>query len=96
MVEGEEGAKSVFGGVRERVEVSDDISRCPCDWVGSGSDDDVDCWEGLGVSMSKGVIGGPGEGHKAGASKKKNPLLMRCGIWSGVRGRKAVDGDTST
>lgn len=48
------------------------------------------------MSILKGVIGEPGEGHIAGASKKKDPLLIRCGIMSGVRGRKAVDGDTST
>lgn len=36
------------------------------------------------MSMLKGVIGGPGEGHKAGTSKKGDQLLIRCGIMSRV------------
>ena len=96
MVEGEGGVKSVFGTAREKVEVSDAISQYPGDWARSRSDDDVDCWEGLGMSMLEGVIGDPGGGHIAGVSKKMDPLLISCGIMSGVWGRKRVDGDTST
>ena len=94
MVEGEEGVQSVFGKARERVEVSDAISQYPGDLARSGRNDDVDCWEGLGMSMLKGVIGELDEGHIAGASKKVNPLLINS-IMSGLWGRKAVDGGTS-
>jgi len=95
VVEGEEGEKSASGRVRDKADVLDAISQCPCDSAGSVSDGGV-AREGLGVSMLKGVINDElGEGHKAEAWKKLNPLLRRGGSMSGVMGRKWVDSDAS-
>ena len=73
---------------RERAEVLEAVSQCPCALVSSGSDNHVN-WEGLVVSMSKGVIGGPGTGEQTLACKTSNSLLRRGG--GAVKGGKVVD-----